>query len=122
MADKNTYKLAIVGAKEEILGFQAVGVRAFPVANKEEAINTLFEIKKTRQNPEDDSSNLPLYAVIFVMEDVIKQIDQENLKKLSEGALPAIIPLPGHKGSTGYGEVKIRRIIEKAVGSDIFAD
>ena len=62
------------------------------------------------------------YAIVFVMEDIIKEMSPEDYAKLSSGALPAIIPLPGSRGSSGFGNEKIRRIVEKAVGSDIFGD
>jgi vacuolar-type H+-ATPase subunit F/Vma7 len=47
-------------------------------------------------------------------------MEKEKYKKLTSGALPAIIPIPGHKGSSGFGDEKIKRIVEQAVGSDIF--
>ena len=32
---------------------------------------------------------------------------------------PAIIPVPGSKGATGYGLKRIGKMVEQAVGSDI---
>ena len=46
-------------------------------------------------------------------------ISAEDEKKLSRGALPAIIPLPSHQGSSGYGLARLKRIVERAIGSDI---
>lgn len=114
------YKIAIVGSREEILCFKAVGVEIFPVKNNKEAIETLFELKKMRQS--DDENSPPKFAIIFVMENILKQISVDDFKKLSVGALPAITSLPGHSGSTGYGDTKIRQLVEKAVGSDIFGN
>ncbi len=115
------YKIAIVGKKEEIIGFSAVGVQIFPTKDVEHAISTLFDIKKARQDNNDENSP-PLYAIAFVMEDIMKEVSEDDLKKLTAGALPAIISLPGHKGASGFGETKIRSIVEKAVGTDIFGD
>lgn len=115
------YKIAIVGKKEEIIGFSAVGVQIFPVSNIAKATEKLFELKKAKQDNNDENS-APLYAIVFVMEDIIKEIHADDMKKLTAGALPAIISLPGHKGATGYGETMVRKIVEKAVGTDIFAN
>lgn len=116
----NKYKIAIVGSREEILCFKAVGVDIFPIKNIKEATEKLFELKKERQS--DDENSPPKFAIIFVMENILKEISADDFKKLSIGALPAITSLPGHSGSTGYGDTKIRQLVEKAVGSDIFGN
>lgn len=83
--------------------------------------DTLFRLKNEKQNEEDENSGKK-YAIIFILEEFLKEVSEEDYQKLSSGALPAIIPLPSHKGSTGFGESKIRKIVEKAVGSDIFSN
>ena len=47
---------------------------------------------------------------------------EEDYKKLGQKALPAIIPVPGSTGATGYGLKRIGKMVEQAVGSDIFGD
>jgi len=37
------------------------------------------------------------------------KIADEDYKKLSENALPAIVPVPGSKGASGYGLKKNRK-------------
>ncbi len=116
-----SYKIAIIGTKMITAGFSALGCDVKNVSNKEEAKNILFELKRAKQD-EDNEESPGKYAIIFVLEEFIKDISQDDYKKLSSGALPAIIPIPSHKGATGFGETKIRRIVEKAVGSDIFGN
>jgi len=116
-----SYKIAIVGTKEITTGFTSVGFDAKNVINAEEALESLFAMKKERQDINNEDSPLK-YAIIFVLEDFLKSVSEDDYKKLSSGALPAIIPIPSHKGASGFGETKIRRIVEKAVGSDIFAN
>lgn len=111
------YKIAIVGQKEVTAGFSILGFDEYRVENSSEASELLFELKKKNA----DENTQEKYAIIFVIEDFLKEIPLDDYKKLSSGALPAIIPLPSHTGSTGFGETKIRRIVEKAVGSDIFS-
>lgn len=111
------YLIAIVGPKEEVLGFKGLGLTIFDVETQAEAEETLFELKKKTMT----EGSTEKYAIVFVLETFIQKIDRDKYQKLSSGAFPAIIPIPGHKGKTGFGLTKIRRIVEKAIGSDIFA-
>jgi V/A-type H+-transporting ATPase subunit F len=115
------YKIAIIGNKEMISGFSLLGVEIFPVESKTEAKDLLFNLKNQKQD-ENNENSPKKYAIIFVIEEFIKDLSIEDYQKLQSGALPAIIPLPSYQGSTGFGETKIRRIVEKAVGSDIFGN
>ena len=114
-----TYTIAIVGRREEIMGFAAVGLRIFPVADSKEARETLFDLKAQLSSDDPEAARC---AVIFVMEEFLRELPQEDYDKLAADALPAIIALPGNTGSSGSGNEKIRRIVEKAVGSDIFGN
>ncbi len=115
------FGIAIIGRREEILGFSAVGLTIFPAETGEVAREILFDLKRALTD-ETHTIGTPKFAIVFVMEEFIRSLTQEELTKLSAGALPSIISLPGNSGSTGYGNEKIRRIVEKAVGSDIFGN
>lgn len=108
------YSIAIVGNKETILGFKALGLETHDANSAEEAAKTLFELKAKKVDEN------PAYAIIFVTEELAMGIPKEDYKKLSSEALPAIIPIPGSKGTTGYGIQRIGKMVEQAVGSDIF--
>ncbi len=114
-----TYSIAIIGRREEIMGFAAVGLQIFPIQDAAEARDTLFDLKARLTS---DDAEAERFAVIFVMEEFLREIAQEDYDKLAADALPAIIALPGNTGSSGSGNEKIRRIVEKAVGSDIFGN
>jgi len=107
------FNIIILGPREQIMGFEAAGVQIEEVTNSEEAKRKLFAIKK---------GEMGKIGIVFVLENLLRDISSEDYQKLSADALPAIIPLPDNRGSTGFGNEKIRRIVEKAVGSDIFAD
>ena len=111
------YKIAIVGTKNITAGFAAIGCDIRNVNTTAEALDVMFNLKKEKQEQEPEKEK---YAIIFVLEEFLKDISIDDYKKLSSGALPAIIPLPSHQGSSDFGETKIRRIVEKAVGSNIF--
>lgn len=113
------YSIAIIGSREAILGFRALGVETVAVKNYKEATEKLYELKRTKQVIDGKETETPQFAIIFVTEDLAQDISKDDYKKLSIGALPAIIPIPSHKGSTGFGLTKLRRVVEQAVGSDI---
>lgn len=112
------YKTAIVGPKDAIAGFALLGMDIVPVESEKEAVEELLRLKKETQKDENGIER-EAYAIIFITEDLAGGISPDDEKKLARGALPAIIPLPSHQGSTGYGVSRLKRIVERAVGSDI---
>jgi len=112
------HKIAIIGSWEAVAGFALLGVDVVPVTTPKEAVEELFRLKKETQ-PDDQGVERNTYAIVFITEDLASGLTPDDEKKLARGALPAIIPLPSHKGSTGYGLQRLKRIVERAVGSDI---
>jgi len=104
------YKIAIIGSEDTISGFKALGVQAV-AAN--DAVETQNKIKAMYEKNE--------FAVIFITEDWADKIS-DFLENLAPKALPAIVSIPSQKGTTGAGLRGIRKIVEKAVGSDIFSE
>ena len=47
--DKQTYKIAVVGNRDAILPFRLIGFQTYPVAEPQEAINTLSRPIEERQ-------------------------------------------------------------------------
>jgi len=117
---KEKYSIAIVGNKETILGFKALGLETFNANNTEEAVKILFDLKSQHVVlNEKTEEKRAKYAIIFITEDLAMNIEKDDYKKLSQKVLPAIIPVPGSQGTTGYGIKRIGKMVEQAVGSDI---
>lgn len=112
------YKIAIVGSQDAVAGFSLLGVDVVPVESPTQAVEQLLALKKQTQKNER-GIDVQQYAIIYITEDLAGGISPDDEKKLAKGALPAIIPLPSHQGATGYGLQRLRRIVERAVGSDI---
>ena len=104
------YRIAIIGSREAIEGFSLLGVTTVPASTTEEAVMKIKEMKKDEENS---------YAIIFVTEDLAQGFSGDDEKYFAKDPLPAIIPLPSHLGSTGYSLDRLKRIVERAVGSDI---
>ena len=102
-------KIAVLGDRDSIYGFGALGLEVFPIDDAETGAKTL------RRLAEAD------YAVLYVTEALCAQIPQE-LERLREQPLPAVEPIPGLFGNTGMGMAMVKRSVEQAVGSDILAN
>jgi len=100
------HKIAVMGDKDSIYGFAALGLEIFPVEDPALAIEKLR--KMAHKN----------YAVIYITEALASKIP-EQIDKYKEKSTPAIILIPGIIGNTGMGLYNVKRTIEKAVGSDI---
>lgn len=112
------YKIAIVGSRDAVAGFSLLGVDTVAVESPQEAVEQLLALKKDMRKDER-GIEVHTYAIVFITEDLAGGISPDDEKKLAKGALPAFIPLPSHKGATGYGLQRLKRIVERAVGSDI---
>ncbi|NLZ93178.1 MAG: V-type ATP synthase subunit F [Firmicutes bacterium] len=100
------YKVAVVGDKDSILGFKALGVTTYPVTGSEEAVDALQQIAKGK------------FAVVCITEAVAEQI-QPQVEALQNKTLPAVVLIPNNKGTLGLGMAQIKRNAEKAIGADI---
>ncbi len=100
------YKIAVLGDRDSIYGFGALGLEVFPIDDGETGAKTV------RRLAEED------YAVLYITEALCAQIPQE-LERLRELPLPAVVPIPGLSGNTGMGMAMVKRSVEQAVGSDI---
>ena len=111
--------MAIIGQRETILGFKALGLETIYITDPKEAVESLYSLKREKVEIDGESKNK--YAILFIMEELARDVTPEDYKKLSNEPLPAIIPLPSHLGTTGYGLKKLKTIVEKAVGMDILS-
>ena len=101
-----SYKIAVLGDKDSVLGFKALGLSTFPVESPEEARTTLHRIAK-----ED-------YAVIYLTETLAVDLEGD-IARYKDDLVPAIILIPGKEGSLGIGMRNIKKSVERAVGADI---
>ncbi|WP_175429451.1 V-type ATP synthase subunit F [Clostridium acetireducens] len=100
------YKIGVVGDKDSILAFKALGIDVYPVVTAEEARKAI------------DKMAIDKYAIIFVTEQIAKNIE-ETIERYYREIVPAIILIPNNQGSLNIGLQKIKDNVEKAVGVNI---
>lgn len=100
------YKIAVLGDKDSIFAFAALGMEIYPTDSASEAENT---VKRLAENG---------YGIIFVTEELAAKIP-DVISEYSYKITPSVILIPGVKGNTGLGRADVEKYIEKAVGSNI---
>lgn len=100
------YKIGVVGDKDSVLAFKAIGIDVYPIVEPDEARKAI------------DKMAMDKYAVIFVTEQVAEKIE-ETIERYNKEMLPAVILIPSNQGSLNIGIKKIRDNVEKAVGVNI---
>lgn len=100
-------KICIIGERDSVIGFMALGFSVQEVNDVDSARETL---KSLAEDPEN--------AIIFIVENYAMALEDE-IAKYKDMPMPAIIPIPGKNGSAGYGMANIKSAVERAVGTDI---
>ena len=99
-------KIAVVGEKESVMGFKAVGFEVFETAAPKESEAVIHRLAKEE------------YGIIFVTEQTLAPIIQV-MDTYKDRRIPAIIPIPGRAGTMGMGMTSVKKSVERAVGADI---
>lgn len=100
------YKIGVIGDKDSVLGFMAVGFKVFAADDVTQASKLLKQLAN-----ED-------YAVIYITENLAFRMEEE-IARYKDKPIPAVIVIPGKDGTTGYGMTNLKKSVERAVGADI---
>lgn len=100
------HKIAVIGERDSVLGFKALGLSVFDVYDDHKVSPLVHQLAREG------------YAVIFITE-TMAQRALDAIAKYKTSAFPAIIPIPNNQGTTGMGISGIKSNVEKAIGSDI---
>ena len=105
----NGYKIAVIGDRESVMGFRALGLDVFPA--EEKTAKAVFNgvIRDTQE---------PGYAIIYITEELTIPLRTE-IDALKDELIPAIIPIPSKNGTLHLGMNALSSAVERAVGSNI---
>ncbi|MEG0853137.1 MAG: V-type ATP synthase subunit F [Angelakisella sp.] len=98
--------IAVIGEKESVLGFKAVGFSVYETTSSSEAEEVIEKLYGQQ------------VGIIFITEETLAPISHV-LERYKDAQLPAIIPIPGRRGSMGLGLSNVKKSVERAVGADI---
>ena len=104
-------KIAVIGGRETVMGFKALGLEAVAVENAQEGLAALRKL--TRESAD--------YAIIYIEENLAAELGHE-IARYKDSPTPAIIPIPGREGSLGLGQNALKAAVERAVGTNILGD
>lgn len=103
------YKIGVIGDKDSILGFLALGLSIYPVKDKTEAESTLNKLISEE------------FALVFITENTAKDI-LPLIQKYKDTSFPVIVLIPGISGTLNIGMSAVKKAVERAVGADILFD
>lgn len=98
-------KIAVLGGRETVMGFKALGLDVYPVTDPADA-KTLF---RKLAKPEMD------YAIIYVEETTAQYLSSE-IEKCNDRPTPAVIMIPGREGALGIGRSALEAAMKRAIG------
>lgn len=101
--------IAVIGDRDSILGFKALGFDVYEAAEPDKAAALLHRLAKGNT------------AIIYLTEQLAQHL-QPDIRQYQSRMAPAILLIPGSAGSLGIGLQQIRTLVEKAVGMDILKE
>lgn len=99
------YKVAVMGDRDSVAAFSAVGFEVFEYTDGKSASKKLKELSET-------------YGIIYITEKLALLCEKE-IDSLKEKITPAVILIPGTSGNTGKGIESLNKSVERAVGKNI---
>lgn len=100
------YKVAVVGDKDSVLVFKALGIDVHTPMGKDEIRRVVDDLARDK------------YGVIFITEQLAALVP-ETISRYDDEMIPAVILIPSNQGTLNIGMDRINRSVEKAVGSNI---
>lgn len=100
------YKIAVMGDKDSICGFAALGMTTFPTEDTAEAEKIFSRLVNGG------------YGIIYITEKLAEKIS-DRIDENRFNPIPAVILIPGVNSNTGEGMAQVNKSVEKAVGSNI---
>jgi len=100
--------LAIIGEKETIMPFLTTGAKVVYI-KKGEGVKVVEDLIEAG------------IKIIFFTEEFIDELS-EILSQYRTETFPCLIPIPTGRGKTKLATERIRGVIKKAVGADVFLE
>ena len=103
-------KIAVLGERQSVMGFAAVGLSVWPVETDTQAQEQFRRLSRSEE-----------YAIIYITEAYVPALAQE-IDRYKDSEALAVIIIPGRGESQGLGLNALKQAVERAVGIDILAE
>ena len=100
------YQIAVLGDRDSVLGFRALGLRVHFADTPAQAAPVLHDLAREGA------------AVIYITEQLAAGMG-DDIARYQDSPIPAIILIPGRQGTLGLGMEGLRSAVQRAVGADI---
>jgi len=101
--------MVIIGSENFIAGFRALGIASYIAKDNKEAESLLEKLQSSQFN------------IILISEDFAIRVE-DKIKEISASTKKSILALPGLEGERGFARNTLRRLAERAAGTDIFEE
>lgn len=98
------YKIAVLGDRQSVMGFAALGLSIYPVDDDARALAAFKNLAKDEE-----------IAIIYVTESLHAPL-KTGIDKYQDSVRPAVILIPDSGGSLGLGRSALQSAVERAVG------
>lgn len=99
--------MAVIGDKDSVLAFKALGIDVFTPHEEKETRKTINFLAK-----ED-------YGIIFITEEIASKVG-DTITRYDHQFTPVVIPIPSNQGTLHIGMNRIHENVERAAGINIF--
>jgi len=101
--------ILVVGKRDSILGFKTIGIETLFWENRANSLPLL-------KNAVEQKSK-----IIFITEAIFEEI-KDFVEAVSGQVYPVFVPIPDISGATGVSSENIRKLVIKALGTDILGE
>ena len=98
--------IAVVGGREEVLPFLAIGAAVFITRDTDAARKAVLDFADKR------------HPIILVSDDLIRDM-VDILEQFSSSPIPSITSIPGRPGRASFTDERIKNMIKQAIGLDL---
>jgi len=100
--------IVAIGLKDQVTGFEGVGVKSEPIQVEAEFEKTLREVVRRTS-----------VEIVLVTETFAENDNARAIKQARAASGKVIIVIPDHHGSKGLAYTELRRDVERALGVDL---
>ncbi|OHD55838.1 MAG: hypothetical protein A2Y33_14490 [Spirochaetes bacterium GWF1_51_8] len=106
----DSHKIAVIGTTDTIMPFRAIGAQGYEASDAKTAESILDDLLQGQ------------FGIIYIEEAFANEFSDRIMRLNNTHRNVSITSVPGSKGGTGVSMAKIRTLVKRAIGIDIFGE